>query len=124
MIKKLNEFVKFNSLSEDELLEMANISGKYTGIKNVVIWVGPNPGYHWHRIKVSNTPNKIDINNLFTLTIPDFNIIGEVNRKLITTKVLDDIKKFVEINMDLIISYSNREVETFDFLKNIKSIKI
>ena len=58
MIKKFNELFEFkdNSVSDKELLEMANASEKVTGIKNVVLWLGPPPVSHGHRIKVSNIP--------------------------------------------------------------------
>lgn len=120
---KLNEFYNSSSLSEDEMMEMANVYSEDTGIKNVVIWVGPNPGQHWKRIKISNIPNKWGDSNCFTLTIPDFKIIGNVNTKLITKDVLEDIKNWININIEPINDYSNRTIFTSEFLKRLKSIK-
>lgn len=59
MIKKFDELFEYknNSFSDQELLEMTNASEKVTGIKNVVLWLGPPPASHGHRIKVSNIPN-------------------------------------------------------------------
>lgn len=40
-IKKLNEFKFYTEIDDDELSEMSNISYNTTGIKDVVIWIGP-----------------------------------------------------------------------------------
>lgn len=112
MKKHINEYKEYidQELSEQELLEMSNVSDKKTGVKDVVIWIGANPKYHGHRIKVSNIPNKTDGIDLFTITIPDFNIIGKVNKSFIDSKKMKDIKRFIELNKELIIAYSNYEI--------------
>ena len=120
-MKRYFEFVD-NGLSEDELLEMANVTDESTGINDVVLWIGPNPTSHGKRIKVSNIPNKISSSDLFTITIPDMNIIGDVNSKFITKSKLDDIKKFITINLQLIEDYSEYKITTKRFLDNLKSI--
>ena len=89
------EFVENLSLTEDELMEMANVTQKTTGIENVVIWIGPNPLSHDKIIKVSNSSNKFDGKDCFTLTIPDFKIIGTINKSVIDSKKLEKIKEFV-----------------------------
>jgi len=121
MIKKFNELFEFkdNSVSDKELLEMANASEKVTGIKNVVLWLGPPPPSHGHRIKVNNTPDSFKLDNCFTITIPDFKIIGEVNKSLIDEKKLNQIIQFIKINMDNIIKYSEYKMNTLDFLNNL-----
>ena len=93
-----------------------------TGIENVVIWVGPNPEYHGKRIKVSNIPNKFDGRDCFTLTIPDFKIIGEINKSLIDDRKLEQIKEFVMLNIDIINRYSDYEMSTEDFIDGLKKI--
>lgn len=120
-MKKYFEFVH-NDLSEEELLEMANVTDDSTGIDDVVLWIGPNPSSHGKRIKVSNFPKKISSSDLFTITIPDMNIIGEVNSKFITKSKLDDIKKFITINLTLIEDYSDYKISTKMFLDSIKPI--
>jgi hypothetical protein len=55
---KYFEFLDNSYLSEDELFEMANVTEETTGIKDVVIWIGPNPKSHGKRVKISNIPNK------------------------------------------------------------------
>lgn len=72
------------SISEQELMGMASLGFMTTGIDDVIIWVGLNPGQQWKRIKVSNVANKITPLDLFILTIPDFKIIGNVDVNLLT----------------------------------------
>ena len=120
-MKKIVEYKEF-SQSERELLEMANVTYKTTGIEDVVLWIGPNPEYHGKRIKVSNLPNKFTMSNCFTLTIPKFEIIGEIDEKFITTKVLNKIKEFVTINYQVISDYSDYLISTEDLLSNLKKV--
>jgi hypothetical protein len=121
-IFKLNEFYNYSTITEDELLEMSNITDEDSGIKNVVLWIGPNPTYHGKRIKVSNIPNSFETTDCFTITIPDFKIIGNVNKKFITNKKIKQIIDFIELNMDSIIDYSDKKISTRKLLDNIKSI--
>jgi hypothetical protein len=121
-IFKVNELHK-DSLDKNELFEyMSNIGFKKTGIENVVIWVGTKPPQHGHRIKVSNIPNKMDVNNCFVITIPDFEIIGDFNKRLINKKTLNQIFQFIKLNIDVIIAYSNEEIDGNDFMNLLKSI--
>lgn len=121
-IKKVNEYKIFTKIDDDELMEMSNISSKTTGIEDVVIWLGPNPKYHGRRIKVSNTPSKFNKNNCFTITIPDLEIIGDVNKVLVDNKKLEQIKKFISINMDVIIKYSDEEILTDEMISLLKKV--
>ncbi|MCK9417035.1 hypothetical protein M0Q97_10285 [Candidatus Dojkabacteria bacterium] len=121
-IFKLNEFYNYSTISEDELLEMSNITDEDSGIKNVVLWIEPSPTYHGKRIKVSNIPNSFETSDCFTITIPDFKIIGNINKKFITNKKIKQIMKFIELNIDSIIDYSDKKISTRKLLDNIKSI--
>jgi len=118
MNKKLLD-ESFLSFTEDELWEMANISDKGTGIKDVVIWVGAPPESYEHRIKVCNIPNQLKSNNCFILTISDFRIIGEVDTSFIDEEKLNKIIEFIKINMDTIILYSEYQTSTDVFLNNL-----
>jgi hypothetical protein len=113
---------KNQPLDEQELMEMANVTDTVTGIKNVVLWLGPNPAGHWKRIKVSNIPNKFDGKDCFTITIPDFKIIGEVNTKLIDSGKIEQIKQFILLNMQPILDYSDYKMDTFKFLNQLKKV--
>ena len=125
-MKNINKYFEFidtsNSLSEDELFEMANVTEETTGIKDVVIWIGPNPASHGKRVKVSNIPGKISSNDCFTLTIPKFEIIGEVNNNFIDTPKLDKIKEFLSINLQLIQDYSDYKISTKQLLDGLKPV--
>jgi hypothetical protein len=122
---QINEYYDLNSssLSEQELMGMASLNYKITGINDVIIWIGPNPEHRWKRIKISNIPNKIDDKNLFTLTIPDFKVIGDVNTKLITSKVMNQIKEWVLINLKAIEDYSDRKTTTDEFITELNKKK-
>lgn len=124
-MKRILEFNEYdytkycNIITDDELLEMCNISPKTTGIDNVFIWVGPNHHYHGRRIKVSNVPNKWSKSDCFTITIPDFKIIGEVNNKLITKDTFEKITKFILDNIIPITQYSDEKISTDEFFQKI-----
>ena len=110
------------SLTEQELMEMANVSSKNTGVENTVLWFGPNPDSHGYKIKVSNIPNKFDGRDCFTITIPSYNIIGKRDESVITNRILEKIINFIELNIEIIKQYSDYEIETLDFLNSIKKI--
>ena len=126
-LKHINEYKNIEienlSMGEQELMEMANLDSEVTGIDNIVIWVGPNPGQHWKRIKVSNAPEKFDGEDCFVLTIPDFEVRGKVNTKLITGKVLDKIKTWVTQNIEAIEKYSEYKIPTNKFISQITPVK-
>jgi len=121
-MKQLFEYKNFIKASEQELLEMANVTYKTTGIEDVVLWIGPNTEYHGKRIKVSNFPNTFTLTNCFTLTIPKLETIGKIDGTFITTKVLNKIKEFVTINYQVISDYSDYLISTEDLLANLKKV--
>ena len=119
---KYFEFLDNSYLSEDELFEMANVTEETTGIKDVVIWIGPNPMSHGKRVKISNIPNKISSSDCFTITIPKFEIVGEMNTKFIDSIKLENIKKFISNNLSLIEDYSDYKISTKQLLDCLKPI--
>jgi hypothetical protein len=123
-MKKIIKFYEFidNSFSEDELLEMANVTDQTTGIKDVILWIGPNPKSHGKRIKVSNIPNKISSSDCFTITIPKFEIVGDINDKFIDSVKMDKIKEFIIINQKLIEEYSDYKISTKELLDGLKPV--
>lgn len=120
-MKKLNDKILQEYKIYDELLEIANIDSKTTGIKNVVVWVGPYPPEHRMRIKVSNVLNKSSTHT-FSITIPDLRVVGKVNESFITPKVLEQIKRWITLNQRVIEEYSNREILTEDFLARLQKV--
>lgn len=120
---KEHEYLKYATfLTDEELMTMTDISPRQTGIRDVYIWVGSNPHTHDRRIKVSNVPNDFHGKDCFTMTIPDFTIIGEPNRKVVTTDIMKDIVKFVELNLQLIYDYSDEKMATDIFFDKIVKI--
>lgn len=121
-IFEFNDYKYISTISDDELMEMANLSPKKTGIKDVFIWFGPNPHYHGRIIKVSNIANKFSKTDCFTITIPEFEIIGKVNPKLIDFDKLDKIKTLVNKNLKLIEDFSDELISTDEFIDKLVSI--
>lgn len=95
--------------------EMANYSQEYTGIKDTYIWIGPNPPQHGPRIKISNNSSFFNPHDNFTLTIPDFEIVGIINTKTIDNKKLEQIKDFVKLNIVAIVDYESGIIPTDEF---------
>jgi hypothetical protein len=121
-IFEFNEYTLYNSISDIELMEMANVSPRKTGIQDVYIWFGPNPHYHGKRIKVSNVPNKFSKEDCFTITIPDFKIIGNINKKLIDSNKLDKIKELINKNIKIIEDFSDELISTDEFIDKLQSV--
>jgi len=120
---KEHEYLKYATfLTDEELMTMTDISPRQTGIENVFIWVGFNPHSQGRRIKVSNIPNHFDRKDCFTVTLPDFKILGNQNAELITDDIIKDILKFVELNMQLIFDYSDEKMATDVFFDKIVKI--
>lgn len=124
---KINEFLdksEYQSLDDEELLEMANLWGKHTGLDDVVIWIGSAVrSKHGKRIKVSNINSKIGSSlDCFTITIPDFKIIGEVNTKHITKQKLDKIFDFINLNIDAISDVCDEKIDIVEFILRMKKI--
>jgi len=115
--KTVNETIKNVSL-----LEMANISPKISGINNVVIWIGKRPDEHWHRIKVSNVANKAS-DDCFTIKIPGFETIGNINTSLITDDIFEQIKIFVSGNIQTIINYSDGILNSKKITEDLLSVE-
>ena len=118
-----HKYLKYATfITDEEKMTLTDISPRQIGIQNVFIWVGSNPHTHDRRIKVSNVPNDFHGKDCFTMTIPDFKIIGEPNRKVVTTEIMKDIIKFVEINLQLIYDYSDEKMATDEFFDKIVKI--
>lgn len=105
-----------------ELYEMANLDVEDTGIPNVIIWVGADPKRHAMRIKVSNIPNKWSDDN-FTITLPDLNMVGKINKSLITGEVLENINNWIKLNIETLIGYESGKIQsTREFLSKLVQI--
>ena len=77
--------------NDDQLFEMANVTAKRHGIENVVIWVGAAPKQHGLRVKVSNIPNKMDMNNNFVIMMPSLDYDPSQVADWISPKIMKKI---------------------------------
>jgi len=118
-----HEYLKFATfISDEEKMTLTDVSPRQTGIKDVYIWVGSNPHTQDRRLKVSNVPNDFHGKDCFTVTLPDFKILGNPNTEIITDDTMKDIRKFVELNMQLIFDYSDEKMATDQFFNKIVGI--
>lgn len=101
---------------------MANVTEETTGIEGVVIWIGPNPKSQGKRVKVSNIPNKISSADCFTITLPKFEIIGDINSNLIDSVKMSKIKEFLRNNLELIEKYSDYQISTKQLLDSLRPV--
>lgn len=110
-------------MTEEEYLDMESLTVRSTGIPNVVLWVGPSPE-SYQRVYVVNSPNSYKREeDYFTLSIPDYRIMGRVNTDFITPEVIEKIKNWCNQNMKAILDYSNYKTSTCEFIDQLKPIK-
>jgi hypothetical protein len=109
---------------ELDLYEMANLTSRNTGINNIIIWVGGNPERHAMRIKVSNIANKWSSSDSFTITLPYLDVVGKINKQLISSKKLSDIKSWIKLNIETLIEYEKGNIiGTSEFLEKLVKIQ-
>jgi len=111
--KNLNEFEfqNYNCLTKNDRYNIASISDNGTGIENLILWIGCVLN-NKPVIKISNNPEDLSGNDLFTIDIENFNIIGTPNSKFITTEYINNIIKFIIKNKSLIVKFTNEEIFT------------
>ena len=122
MICKYNEFYEYdkNSLSLKEREEIASVGESATGIEGIILWFGPNPHSREVKVRISNKPNDLSGNNIFSLILPKYNILGNINKELITSDTLSSIIKYIELNKENIYNYSDGLVCASDFILALK----
>ena len=106
----------------DQLFEMANITAKRHGIENVVIWVGVTPKQHGLRVKVSNVPGKMDMNDSFVIMMPSLDYDPSQVANWISPK-MKQILQWIVLNQKLLYDYETGLItDTDDFLNNISKV--
>lgn len=106
----------------DEYLILSSIDLKNFGIP-AVVWFGGNPyGKEQLRAKINNN-FKYGGMDCFTLTIPNFEVIGIRNKNIISDEVLEQIKQFVMVNLEAITDYSQYRTCTSEFINSLKKYK-
>lgn len=115
-------------MTENELIEMSHFWGENLGLdKSLVLWIGSSFSAQCKcRIKVSNLPKDSNMYSIdcFSITIPDLEIVGSVNKKYITTKKLKSILEFIKINEELIIELCKETIDITTFIRNIEKYNI
>jgi hypothetical protein len=120
-ISKYNEFYEFNkdqSLSIIDRHNVASISDNGTGIKNLILWIGCKSNEQ-PVVKVSNNPEDLSGNNLFSIDVENFNIVGTPDKSFINEETLNRIKQFIIKNKTLIIKYTNEEIFTDELVDKL-----
>jgi len=107
----------------DQLYEMANLFQKRHGIENVVIWVGRAPTTHGLRIKVSNVPNKMSMDDSFVIMMPSLDYDPKQVADWIGTKTIKKILEWIKLNQELLYNYELGLIDdTDEFLDQISKV--
>jgi len=106
-----------------QLSEMARVGSNRHGIENVVIWVGESPKTHGLRVKVSNVPNKMRIEDSFTIMMPSLDYDPRQVADWITPKIMKKILQWITLNQKLLVDYEEGKIwDTDEFLKSISKV--
>jgi hypothetical protein len=105
-------------LNNDQLHEMARIGSCHHGIENVVIWVGSANKQHGLRIKVSNVPNKMRMEDSFVIQMPSLDYDPSKVADWITPKMIKQILQWVVLNQQLLYDYETGEIEDTEYFLN------
>jgi len=120
--KAMKTFSEFVTAPESGgLFEMANLSPKRTGLP-FVVWISPKAGAPRDvRVKVSKGP-KVHPSQLISVAIrPDVHVVGGGN---FSTHDLALLKKWIEVNHDVIVKYWEGEIEyTEDAIAALKPVR-
>lgn len=109
--------------NEGQLYEMANVTSRRHGIDNIVIWVGMAPKQHGLRVKVSNIPNKMDMNDSFVIMMPSLDYDHRQVANWITPKIMNKILQWIKLNQKLLYDYETGQItDTDEFLNQISKV--
>jgi hypothetical protein len=109
--------------NNDQLHEMARVGPNRHGIENVVIWVGEAPKQHGLRVKVSNIPNKMRMDDSFVIQMPSLDYDPNQVAEWITPKIMKKILEWIKLNQQLLVDYENGNIwDTDDFLNSISRV--
>src|ERR1022692_274500 len=118
-MKTFGEYVE--TPEGEGLFEMANLSPKRTGLP-FVVWISPKAGApHDVRVKVSKGP-RVHSSELVSVAIrPDVHVVSGGK---MTAHDLALLKKWVELNHDVIVKYWDGDIEyTEDAIAALKAIQ-
>jgi len=115
-----DEDLNSNDMLFTERNEMLSVGKMTTGIEDVTFWLGTNRRYKYRIVKISNIKNDCSGKNCFIITLPELNIIGEIDKTYITNEKLKQIKEFLIKNMNVLINYDDETDDTGDFFHMLK----
>lgn len=124
-----SEFQKYIDMilkeeQDDVLHEMARVGSKHHGIENVVIWVGSANTQHGLRVKVSNIPNKMRIEDSFVIQMPSLDYDPSQVANWITPKMMKQILQWIVLNQKLLYDYETGEIEDTDqFISQLSKVQ-
>jgi hypothetical protein len=104
----------------EDFFEMANLSPKRTGLP-FVVWISPKAGApHDVRVKISRSP-KVHPSELISVAMrPDIHVVGGGD---LSAQDLALLKKWIDLNRDVIVKYWDGEIEyTEDAIAALKPI--
>jgi hypothetical protein len=108
---------------DDDLHEMARVGSKHHGIENVVIWVGSANKQHGLRVKVSNVPDKMRMEDSFVIQMPSLDYDPSQVADWITPKTMKQILQWIVLNQKLLYDYETGEIsDTGDFLNSLSRV--
>jgi hypothetical protein len=119
--QKTTTFSEFAATPEGEgLFEMANLPPKRTGLP-FVVWISPKAGaLHDVRVKVSKGPKAHPAELISVAIRPDVHVVAGGS---MSSHDLALLKKWVEVNQDVLIKYWDGEIEyTEDAIAALKPI--
>lgn len=118
MKKSIKTFFEKYEQQNDPIVEMANIHPKNSGLKyKVYISKEPSVEHNIPRLKVN-----LDGNNWYPISISEMPEWLTDNVPMIDSKTFKAIKQFVVLNHDNLVLLWNDEIDTFDFMKNMKKV--
>ena len=117
---KLNKLIE-QALTEDSLWEMTNLRPKRTGL-TMCIYVSERKGSHGPRVKFMNGYGDVQAEHLCTITVEDNPQIIAEEKIILKTKDINDLKKWIALNQQLLVDLWNKKIDEVDFIEQMKSI--
>lgn len=124
LTEELEQFLEDEYNEKFPIIEMVDVPKRKTNLE-VIIWIdGPRNIPHAARIKFANDyGDKLFGVELIPITIDNPTIPKNILPKVkIKPKDVEDIKKWILLNKDLIKAYGKGEIDTDEFLNSIKKV--
>ena len=131
-IKKINEFI-VNSIYDLEKLSVYKLTEEEyeyvvstsisnmnidKNLKNYFIYMGYNPIFEKPRIKICETSSK----KCFIILLDSLEVIGDYDTNVITDDVIDRLKKWIKLNIEIIYKFSTISDFSYDQFEFITSL--